>query len=207
MQSLFDPEGILSRAMEKISDLIFLNVTFVIVSLPLITIGAALTALYDCTFDMLDDKEEAWIHKQFLKSFRRHFKSSTGAWLITLAVILFFAAYTRGIGLLTGNQIRMYQIIEKSLIILFSLVLPYVFLLLARTEQTALSAWKEAVRMVILTFPWAIINLVLLAGLTAIFTILLPGGVSIYLWGFFFFALLIFFSSMLLKRALKNHVE
>ena len=67
-------------------DLFVLNVYFTITSLPIITIGASLTALYTVTYKMVDDHEDS-IHKAYLKAWKENFKQSTIMWLIDLLYI------------------------------------------------------------------------------------------------------------------------
>ena len=52
VRGLLAVNGIIYRYMLKLYDLIVLNILFVVSSLPLITIGASITALYDVTLNI-----------------------------------------------------------------------------------------------------------------------------------------------------------
>ena len=87
MKRAFNFEGPVFTLLSKFADLIWLNLLYIICCLPVITIGAATTAMYYVTLKMAKD-EEGYISKAFFKSFKDNFKQATGIWLI-YAVILF----------------------------------------------------------------------------------------------------------------------
>lgn len=89
--SLFNPENRFWRFMEKIADVFFLGVLWFIFSIPLITMGAATTAVYQFTLKQVDD-EEGHVWRSFWTAFRKNFLPATVLWLILLAVGLFLAA-------------------------------------------------------------------------------------------------------------------
>ncbi len=90
MSSIFSLDSPLMKLLSRIADLMILNVLFVISCIPMITIGAACTALYDCTQRIHDNNGFGW--KVYWKSFCRDFKKSTALWLI-LAVTGFLIGF------------------------------------------------------------------------------------------------------------------
>ena len=72
------------RFIGKFFDIMILNVLWVICSLPIVTMGAATTAVYYVTLKLVRDEEGATI-KSFFKSFKENFKQATVIWLIMLA--------------------------------------------------------------------------------------------------------------------------
>lgn len=82
--NLFNMDGPVFRFLGKLADLMILNVVFLICCLPIVTIGASLTALNYVSLKMAEG-EEGYIVKSFFKSFRQNFVQSTLMWLITLA--------------------------------------------------------------------------------------------------------------------------
>lgn len=83
MSSIFSPDSGLMKILTRLSDWIILNMLFVISCIPVITIGAACTALYDCIQRIHNSEGFGW--KVYWKSFRRDFKKSTVLWLILVA--------------------------------------------------------------------------------------------------------------------------
>ena len=86
MFSMFSPDSKIMQIIGRITDLIVLNILFLLCCLPVFTIGAATTAMYTLCFRMLR-QEEGNILKPYLRAFRENFKPATGVFLI-LSVIL-----------------------------------------------------------------------------------------------------------------------
>ena len=57
MSKLFSLDSPFMRAMSRVADLMILNLLFLITSIPLVTIGAGLAALYTVIFRMGTDQE------------------------------------------------------------------------------------------------------------------------------------------------------
>lgn len=67
--------------MGTIADIVWINILFILFSLPIVTIGASLTALYG-TCMRLHDENEGSVTRTFWKIFRTNFWASTGMWVI-----------------------------------------------------------------------------------------------------------------------------
>lgn len=76
---MFNIDGKLWAFLNKMTDLIFLNLLFIIFSLPLFTIGASKAAMYAVAGKLAKD-EEAPIFKSFMMHFKENFKASTVIW-------------------------------------------------------------------------------------------------------------------------------
>ena len=76
----------LSRALTWIIDIIFSGLLWCLFSLPVVTIGAASTALYYAAVKCIRH-ERGRLTQVFWKGFRDNFKCSTGIWLIYLAAV------------------------------------------------------------------------------------------------------------------------
>ena len=91
MIHLFDPENKFWRFMSKLTDAAIMGILWAIVSIPIITMGAATTAFYEFTLHQVRDTEGG-VWKSFWTSFKCHFKKATLLWLIILAGTAFFLA-------------------------------------------------------------------------------------------------------------------
>ncbi|MDE6625019.1 MAG: DUF624 domain-containing protein [Lachnospiraceae bacterium] len=81
--SLFDLDNPILKFLSRLVDLVVLNVIFIVSCIPVVTIGAALTALYYvCITDW--DTQNAHILSKYVKSFKENFKQSTIIWVIML---------------------------------------------------------------------------------------------------------------------------
>lgn len=82
MSRFFDYDNLFFRFLSKVADLIVLNVLFLLFSIPLVTIGASLTAAHFAALKLY--REEGHVFGNFWKSFRENFKQSTIIWLLYL---------------------------------------------------------------------------------------------------------------------------
>ena len=78
---MFSIDGKLWGFLSKMADLILVNVFFLVFSIPVITIGASKTALFDVS-RRIRRNEEGAIFKNFYYSFKSHFKKSTVIWIL-----------------------------------------------------------------------------------------------------------------------------
>ena len=69
----------------KVADLIILNLLTLVLSIPIVTFGAAYTAKYYVSMKIIRG-EEGTLLKPYFKSFKENFKQSTIAWLILLVI-------------------------------------------------------------------------------------------------------------------------
>lgn len=137
----------------RVTDLIILNLLFLLTCIPVITIGAAQSALYAVTLKMVRG-EESYIIKSYLKAFREDFRQATVIWAVALSMI--FVMY---------QNIRMLDAqspVKRILLILCifgAIILIYAFPLLARFENTVWRTVNNALLMAIRHFTWTIVIL------------------------------------------------
>ena len=75
--SFFSLDSKFSQIMGRVFDLMMLNIIFLIMCIPIVTIGANFTAMYYVTLKMIKN-EETYIFRTYWKSFRENFKQATG---------------------------------------------------------------------------------------------------------------------------------
>jgi len=85
MRWLFDIENPVMRYILKIFDCMCLSILWLACCLPILTAGAATTALYATVYRYLR-KDEGHLLRTFLGAFRENWKRSTLVWLVILAV-------------------------------------------------------------------------------------------------------------------------
>lgn len=83
MRGLFSPDSKFMMAMSRLSDLIVLNLLFLLTSVPIFTIGASITALNTVCFRFGTDRE-AGLFRSYFQAFGANFKQATQMWLILL---------------------------------------------------------------------------------------------------------------------------
>lgn len=89
--SIFNPSNKFSRILSRIFDLMALNIVFILMCIPVITIGANITAMYYVTLRMVR-KEDSYTLRSYWKAFKENFKQATAIWLILVFAVFSFAA-------------------------------------------------------------------------------------------------------------------
>ena len=89
MEGIFDPSGKMMDLLWKPIHIMFLNLLWVLFSLPVVTIGASTTALYSVLIKMRNNKEGK-LFRDFWDGFKGNFRQATILWLIILAAAFVF---------------------------------------------------------------------------------------------------------------------
>ena len=84
----FSYESKFSQLLLKLCNACMLNVLWFLCSLPIVTMGAATTALYYACLKIVRE-EDSHVAAQFFRSFRQNFRQATQIWLILLGCGLF----------------------------------------------------------------------------------------------------------------------
>ena len=162
---LFKMDGPFYRFLDRATNLIFLNLIFIICCLPVVTIGPALTALYYVTLK-IHRGEDPSILKTFFHSFRTNFKQGfvLGISMLLIAALLIFDLFA--LTSVVDIPAAIAQIlIFLSIFLLIALVLValYVFAVLAQFDNTTLQLVKWSAILSIRHLPVTIFSLVLVA--------------------------------------------
>ena len=151
--AVFSPESKFSKIMMRLAWGCYLNLLWIVCSLPIVTIGASTTALYYVTLKIAEEREGD-ITQQFFRAFRSNFKQATQLWLILLllGVVLGTDIYVlRHLTAATTGALAVMLTLCLALVIIacvvYIMVLPYVFALLARVENTNKAMLRNAVLM------------------------------------------------------------
>ena len=78
---LFSPDSKFMRAMSTLADLMLLNLAFLLCCVPVVTVGAAVTALDTVVFRLSREKGGA-VLAGFFRAFRENFRAATLLWLL-----------------------------------------------------------------------------------------------------------------------------
>ncbi len=160
MNRIFNMDNKFFVFMGRVADLIILNLICLVCCIPIITIGASLTALFYVTLKMVRN-EESYIIKSFFKSFRENFKQSTIINLIMLvtAVMLFFDLNISHN--LTGTLSQVLSCIFIAFTFLYLLVFLYIYPLQAKFYNTIKNTFSNSILMAIRHLPQTIIMLII----------------------------------------------
>ncbi len=198
-------------ALNTLADLVFCNILFCLFSLPLITAGAALCALYDCTLSVVDQREESFIAAQFWKAFRRNLKPGIILWLITLACVIILRLYSGAVGTLSGNIKNIYQVTFLILLFLFFAGWQYIFPLQARNsrenrDQDIKSVLKSSWLLSAVALPQTLCCLAIDIFAAYLSFFMNPAAINtaVFLWAFAGFGVVAYLNSFLFQIAFRK---
>ena len=140
MGNLFNPEAPLMQGLGKIADMMLLNVLTVLLSLPVVTAGAAIAALYDATWRILQD--EGSVYGAYFRAFKSNFKQATVLWLLTLAsgaLLLFCLLFY------LNNSMQVLVVLASLILLLWSITEDWIFPLQSRFENPVRITLKNAI--------------------------------------------------------------
>ena len=161
MDNLFRYDNKFFEILGKITNIVILNLLFIISCLPVITIGASITALYYVATQIVKE-EETYIVKEFIKRFKENFKTSTLVWFImiiigsVLAVDLY--ASTLISNKLTSNMLKL---VFTMISIIYIFALTYVFPLISKFENTIKNTIINSILISIQSLPYTVIMVIL----------------------------------------------
>ena len=169
MNRIFNFEGPVFTFLSRLADLFWLNLIYMICCIPVITVGAATTALYYVSLKMAKD-EEGYITKSFFKSFKQNFLQATVIWLVILVIgiIMFMDLRIANGGdmaeVLNSTAVSSVVIVAVGvMVIVVCMTLTYVFPLLAQFDNTIRNTVKNAFLISIRHLPYTFLMMLITA--------------------------------------------
>ena len=146
----FSYDSRFSQLLLKVAQSCYLNLLWIVCSLPIFTAGAATTALYSVTLKMVRGEEGA-VGASFFRAFRENFRQATVLWLI----LLLAGAVLGGDGYIlyrlshssTGAAAVVWTLLLALIIaasVAYAIVLCYVFPLVASVVNTNWAMLKNS---------------------------------------------------------------
>ena len=193
-------DNVVTRALSKICDMVFLNVLWVICSIPIVTIGASTTALYTVMLKLVRN-EEGYIFRSFFRAFKENFKQSTLIWLIIAAFSVVWWVDFRIAGMMGAGVGEVLRIIFLIVAFLLLSVTIYVFPLTARYENKISATLKNALILTIAKLPYTLlmVAVVVVAVLASLWNTMML-MIALPLWFLFMVSLIAWINSYLLRR-------
>ncbi len=200
---MFKLDSPLMNFLNRVADIMILNLLLIVFSIPFFTIGAALSAAYYMGFKMVRN-EETYIIKGFWKAFKENFRQATVIWLVLLVVFGVLAADYRIIaysGIEFAQWIRI-AMTTVTVVVLMGVV--FIFPLQARFVNPVKNTVKNAFLMALSHLPTAFL-LVAVYALPVIVLYIVPQSLPVII--LLAFGILIYMKSVLLLRVFKKYEE
>ncbi len=177
--------GVIFEILDRLTDTVFLSLIFLLFSVPIFTMGAAMTALY-YTVNKVQKHSRGYLLQEFTGAFRRNFRQATLTWLLFLAAgavlcgDLFYVVKGMQASPL-GAFLNVFFIVLLVLLLLYG---GYVFPYIARFEDSIRVTLKNCALIAIMNFPVSVLVLLLLLGSVLLIwlffplAILVPAGMT-----------------------------
>lgn len=198
MDDFFDPNGKMMEILWKPIHIMFLNLLWILFSLPVFTIGASTTALYSVFIKMRNGKDGK-LFQDFWDAFRANIRQATVIWLIILLAATVFTIdifYFVNMGGFAGTFFAM---IFLGLNVALLLMTIYIFPLQAVFDNKIATTMKSAIYLPFRHFGWTILLLAL--GVLTFICVWLFG--IVVLW--FIFGLAAFANAAIFDRIFKRY--
>ncbi len=147
-------------ALGKMADLMWINILTLLLCVPVVTAGAAFTAMNYVALKIVRD-EECYITKAYFHSFKQNFLQATGLWLIVLAFVGMIVAdlYLISTGAISIPYFARWALLGIAIIVLMIAIM--IFPIQARFSNTVMGTIKSAFTVAILQFPKTLVVLVM----------------------------------------------
>jgi uncharacterized membrane protein YesL len=179
---------------------VVLNLLFLFTSIPIFTIGASLSALYDVVFRMDTDREGKTAIGYF-QAFRRNFRQSTAVWLIFLLILVTSYANATIFSNMTGISGIVLSVIAIVILINALLIMGYAFPLISQFENTLGNTLKNALLLSIANLPRTLVIGVINCFPWALLVMNLYAYIQLgFLWFALYFAAAAYFNSRVLMK-------
>ena len=204
MKDLFNLNSRVMQGLAMVTNLVALNILWLICCIPVFTAGAATTALYHTIFQFHTQQDDA-VLRPFFHAFRANFKQATLFWLATLLLmclvafdVYYLISYGRGTAFL-------FLLIVLAVILLGMQL--HLFPLIARFDMTAGALVRTSASLVALHLPATLLVLVMNFVPVAVFVydpmLFLRSGI---LWLGVWFALVAYINGKIQLKIWNKHM-
>ena len=170
MDRVFNYDNKFFRGISMLVDCVIISVCWMLMCIPVFTIGAASAAMYDTVHKTIR-RDKGYVWSGFWKSFRENFKPATKAWLIHLLILIVLGGdlYITSQALQAGVSWGMLYIVFLVMEALVAMWVIYTYAYIARFEQTIKLTLKNAALLAFANLPrTALILVVSIASVIAV---------------------------------------
>ncbi len=177
MSNWLNPDNTFFTFMGKAFDMLVLNVIWIFLCLPVITIVPATTAMYYAVVKVIR-RERSYVVKEFFRSFKRNLLQGIVLSLLAIAMIfVLYIDFRYAFELMQAGDSMgsTYLGIFIVVTVLFLAVYSYICPVLSRFDMKILGLLKTSFLMASRHFPTTLVLLVLMVGVLLGSYVLLPG--------------------------------
>ncbi len=171
--NLFNYDSPFSRFMMRLVDIIVLSFLTLLYCLPIITIGAAFSALYYVLLKMVRDTDNS-IVRSYFKAFKDNFVKGTLLWIVLLVIlfVLYMDFYLLLNERMDHTDLMLILILIMSAI--FLMVGNYIFPMQAQFENSVWGTIKKSFLVCVMNLPRSLLLLLIMVSPLLIIVLLFP---------------------------------
>lgn len=173
MQTLFGIDSTFYRLMDKFTKLVILTMLWLLCSIPIVTMGAATTALYYVTMKLAKGEDCNTI-KLFFHSFRSNFRQATIIWVIFVAIGILFGSNYFYYWITGNSQSKGIQYVFLVLLVIYGMALLYIFPVLAKFDNPVKNTIVFSIIMSMVNIGWTVL-LTFISIMAVLITLILNG--------------------------------
>lgn len=179
MKGLFGYDGVLINFFGRIADFVCLSVLWLVFSVPVITMGAATTAMYNAIYKGIR-QGYGGIWANFWEGFRSNFKQATIIWLILLVIYAVLGASAYSAWVMAEAEVITVMPLILVLIVAAVVTLWTVYLLpsVARFTAPTSQILKSCSAVALINLFWSVALLAIL-GVGVYLTFTMPVGLIV----------------------------
>lgn len=152
MSKFFDMDSPVMRILNRVGDLMIMNFLMILCCIPVITAGAAFTAMHYVLLKIVRG-EEGYLIKGFFKSFKENFRQATTIWILMLVVIAVYVGDSLIFNYSALTFPKPLVIAVVAVAVLLAMMAVYVFPLQARFENSIKNTLKNAMILAFANLP------------------------------------------------------
>lgn len=160
MASFFSPKSMGTKILTGLTNLIIVNLVFIITCIPFITIGASITALYRITISIVAGDNPA-VLREYFKSFKDNFIKSTLFFLLYLVLGAFFGFEIYMVRTMMAENYQWVQYPAYFFIFAVFASACYAFPLIAWFEESFKQVLKNSLLIALTNLPFTIMQAVI----------------------------------------------
>ena len=163
MGNLFNMDNAFFRFMGKLFDVVALNLVFIIVCIPIVTIGPAISALYYASVKSIR-RDRSYPIKEFFKAFKRDFKQSFIVGLILVLASVIIYVDIRFVVYYIKNDFTAMRYVYLVIGLVISFISVYIFPLISRFSLKISGLFRLSFYLAIRHLLTTIVSIILLFG-------------------------------------------
>jgi uncharacterized membrane protein YesL len=179
LDGFFSQDGVVANTLDVFSDFVILNILFLITCIPVVTIGASVTALWRCSVQ-LRNGEGGGVIRSFFSHWKQAFKRATPAWLVLLIVISVIMIEYPITSVMPDTMGTVFRCALTVLFILWLAEMIFIFPLLESCKAGRIECAKRAIVLAVINLPKAL-PMMIITALPLVLTVYVPNAFLVVL--------------------------